>query len=81
MEIKEEYKTYFMEFREVNGTQTVAILNDQSVWHAVTGEDIFKVSPLQLPETSVFIFENWYSLEVFQGIILDSGAAGVSTTG
>ena len=43
MEIKEEYKTYFMEFREVNSTQTVAILNDQSVWHAVTGENIFKV--------------------------------------
>jgi hypothetical protein len=30
IEIKEEYNTYFTEFREVNGTQTVAILNDQS---------------------------------------------------
>ena len=28
MEIKEEYNTYFTEFRKVNGTQTVAILND-----------------------------------------------------
>jgi len=42
MEIEEEYDTYFTEFGEVNGTQTVAILNDQSTWHAVTGEDIFK---------------------------------------
>ena len=58
MEIKEEYKTYFTEFREVNGTQTVAILNNQSVWHTVTSKDIFKVLLLQLPETSVFIFKN-----------------------
>jgi hypothetical protein len=30
MEIKEKYKIYFTEFEEVNSTQTVAILNDQS---------------------------------------------------
>ena len=65
MEIEEEYKTYFTEFREVNSTQTVAILNDQSVWHAITGKDIFKVLLLQLLETLVFIFENRYLLEVF----------------
>ena len=58
MEIKEEYKTYFIEFGEVNSTQTVAILNDQSVWHTVTSKDIFKVLPLQLLETSVFIFKD-----------------------
>ena len=46
MEIKEEYKIYFIEFREVNSTQTIAILNDQSIWHIITGEDIFKVSLL-----------------------------------
>ena len=65
MEIKEEYKIYFIEFREVNNTQTVTILNDQSVWHAVTNEDIFKVSLLQLLETLVFIFKNRYLLKVF----------------
>ena len=42
MEIKEEYKIYFMEFREVNSTQTIAILNDQSTWYTVTGKDIFR---------------------------------------
>jgi len=30
IEIKEEYGTYFTEFKEVNSTQTIAILNDQS---------------------------------------------------
>ena len=58
IEIKEKYKTYFTEFREVNSTQTVAILNDQSTQHVITGKDIFKVSPLQLLETLVFIFKN-----------------------
>ena len=28
MEIEEEYKTYFTEFREINNTQTVTILNN-----------------------------------------------------
>ena len=42
MEIKKEYKTYFIKFREVNSTQTVAILNDQSTWHTITGKDIFR---------------------------------------
>ena len=58
MEIKEEYKIYFTEFREVNSTQTVAILNNQSIWHAVTNKNIFKVLPLQLLETLIFIFKN-----------------------
>ena len=58
MEIKEEYKTYFIEFREVNNTQTIIILNDQSVQHTVTSKDIFKALLLQLLKTSVFIFKN-----------------------
>ena len=81
MEIKEEYNTYFTEFREVNGTQTIAILNNQSTQYIVTSEDIFKVLLLQLLETLVFTFKDRYSLEVFQGIIPDSGAAGVLTAG
>ena len=58
MEIKEEYNTYFTEFREVNGTQTIAILNDQSTQHAITSKDIFKALPLQLPEALVFTFKD-----------------------
>ena len=79
MEIKEEYGMYFTEFREVNGTQTVAILNNQSTQYAVTGEDIFKALLLQLLETLVFAFKDRYSLEAFQGIMPDSGAVGILT--
>jgi hypothetical protein len=81
IEIEDEYDTYFTEFGEVDSAQTVTILNDQSTWHAVTGGDMFNTSPLQLRETSTFTFEDRYSSEVFQGIIPDGGAAGVSTAG
>jgi hypothetical protein len=58
MEIEEEYNIYFTEFREVNGTQTIAILNNQFIWHIVTSKNIFKASLLQLLETLVFIFKD-----------------------
>ena len=80
IEIEEEYNIYFTEFGEVNGTQTVAILNDQSTQYTITSKDIFKASPPQLLETLVFTFKDQYSSEVFQGIMLDSGAIGILTT-
>jgi hypothetical protein len=46
IEIEEEYNIYFTEFGQVNNTQTIAILNDQSTWHIVTNKDIFKASLL-----------------------------------
>ena len=48
MEIKEEYNIYFTKSKEVNSTQTVAILNDQPTQYTITGQNIFKASPLQL---------------------------------
>ena len=71
---------YFTEFREVNGTQTVAILNNQSTQYIVTNKDIFKALPPQLLKTLVFIFKDQYLLKVFQGIIPDSRAIGILTT-
>lgn len=80
MEIEDEH--YLTERGEINGIQTVVILNDQAVRHAVTGEDIFDTPPVLLvPDSFVFIFEDRYSSTVFQGIMPDSGAAGVSTAG
>ena len=58
IEIEEEYNTYFIKFREINGTQTIAILNNQSAQYAVTSKDIFKVLLLQLLKTLVFIFKD-----------------------
>ena len=35
----------------------------------------------KLKESSIFSFNNRYSVNVFYGIILDTGAVGVSTAG
>jgi hypothetical protein len=44
---------------------------------------MFKLSSTQNPQTifSAFTFDNCYSLYEFQGIMLDSGAAGISLAG
>jgi hypothetical protein len=39
MEIEIETKNYLTELGEIDGTQTVAILNDQSTLHVVTRKD------------------------------------------
>ena len=56
----------------------MTILNNQSTLHAITKEDIFN-KPIQQSESSVFSFEDRYSSNTFQGIMPDSGAAGVLT--
>jgi hypothetical protein len=59
----------------VKGLETIAILNNQSAMHWITKTNIFKT------ENSTFTVSGRYSSDVFQGIMPDSGAAGVSTAG
>ena len=73
------YKYYLIELGEINGAQTVTILNNQSTLYAVTRKDIFEL--LEPSKASAFIFNNRYLLDTFQGIMLDSGAAGILTAG
>jgi hypothetical protein len=68
---------YITELGEINGPKTVSVLNDRSYEHAITKEDVFT----QPQETSIFTFEDRYSSGIFQGIMPDSGASGVSTVG
>ena len=80
IEIEDDlYKYYLTEFGEIDGAQTVAILNNQSTLYTITRKDIFKL--LELNKASAFIFNDCYLLDTFQGIMLDSRAAGVSTAG
>jgi hypothetical protein len=70
------------ELGEINGIQTVSILNDHSAYHAFTRDDMFKLSSTHNPLiSSAFTFENRYSSYEFQGIMPDSGAAGISSAG
>lgn len=78
-------ENFFTEFGEIDGAQTVAVLRNQSVFHAFTKADIFNQksseSTFKLTKDSVFTFNDRYTSEIFQGILPDSGAAGVSTAG
>src|SRR5260370_27663467 len=80
MEMEIEHENYLTEFREINGIRTVAILNDQSNLHAIIRKDLFN-EPADPIKTSAFTFDNRYSSDIFQGIMPDSGAAGISTAG
>jgi hypothetical protein len=78
------YEHFVTELGEVNGAKTVSALNDQSVRHIMTKQDIFHSyeTLLTFPyEMSVFTFEERYSSAKFQGIMPDTGAAGISTAG
>ena len=63
MEMEIETENYLTELGEINGTQTVAILNNQSTLHVVTKKDSFDIEVpvdiiLKMPPTSVFTFDN-----------------------
>ena len=47
------------------------------MFHSITKLDVFN----KLKESSMFFFNNKYSVNVFYGIILDIKAAGVSIVG
>jgi hypothetical protein len=52
-----------MEFGEINNTETIILLNNQSMLHTVTKIDVFN-KPKGVP-TSAFIFDNRYSGTTF----------------
>jgi hypothetical protein len=73
------YRAYTTELEEINDIQTVFILNNYFVYYIFTKDDMFKLSnTYNLLISFAFIFNNRYSLYKFQGIMLDSKAAGIS---
>ena len=96
LEIKSEDETFmtqsecfFTNYGEVDGAQLISILNDQTTYHAFTRDNKFVTEKSMENEQrrlmkekglSAFMSER-YSCQVFQGIMPDSGAAGVSSAG
>jgi hypothetical protein len=74
---EDEPEGFFTEYGEVNGRQMIQVLNDESTKHAFLQRDPTKDSY----EGEAFVIGDRYSSEVFQGIMPDSGAAGISTAG
>jgi hypothetical protein len=72
-----DFDNYVTELKEINKLETIAILNNYSVFHSLTKTNIFNL----LAKSLVFTFDSRYFSKTFQGIMPDSGAAGVSTAG
>ena len=68
---------YLIKLSKVDNIQTVIILNNQSIFYSITKLDIFN----KLKESSAFLFNNRYLVNVFYSIILNTRAAKVSIAG
>ena len=68
---------YLIELSKVDSIQIIIILNDQSIFHSITKLDVFN----KLKKSSIFSFNNKYSVNVFYGIMPDTRAAEVSIAG
>jgi hypothetical protein len=76
------YKAYITELEEINGIQTVFILNNHFVYYIFTRNNMFKLFSTHNPLISfIFIFDNRYFFYEFQGIMSDSRAASISLAG
>jgi hypothetical protein len=72
-----DFDNYVTKLKEINKPETIAILNNYSVFHSLIKTNIFNL----LAEPLAFIFNSRYSFETFQGIMPDSRATGVFTAG
>ncbi|KAI9034762.1 uncharacterized protein KD926_005695 [Aspergillus affinis] len=77
----DEHEGFLTEIGQVNGIRTISILNDQSVYHFFTKNDIFYQRQADGQAIEAFTFDSRYSSDTFQGIMPDTGASGVSSAG
>jgi hypothetical protein len=68
---------YITELGEVNGIQTIVILNNQSTFYSIIKSDVFN----ELKESFTFSFNNRYLVNIFYSIMPDTRAIKVSTAG
>jgi hypothetical protein len=64
MSIDDVHEGYMTELGEIDGIQTVAILNNQSAYYALTKDDVFN-QQVDEHTTDVFTFEGRYSSDTF----------------
>jgi hypothetical protein len=71
------------EYGCLHASTTLTLLHNNSVFHTLTGIDMFNDKPNvnnAKPQHETFTLDR-YSNQVFQGIMPDTGAAGISTAG
>ena len=60
----------------------ISVLNNYLTYHLFTHNSKLELLDMcQQVKTAAFTFDDWYSSYEFQGIILDSRAAGISSAG
>ena len=64
----------------IDGQVVTTALNNAATIHAITGIDPYKDEGAR-EATHLFTFDTRYGAEIFQGIMPDTGAAGVLTAG
>jgi hypothetical protein len=74
------FQQFFTIYGPINGQIIIILLNNAAAAHGITGIDPFeKRKPRK--ESHLFIFYSRYDSNIFQGIMPDTGAAGISTAG
>lgn len=74
-----KFESFFTGYGPVDGGKIVNFLNNQATMYAMTSTDPFEQPPNE--PASLFHFQSRYDSETFQGIMPDTGAAGISTAG
>jgi hypothetical protein len=64
MFINNIHKGYITKLGEIDSIQTVALLNDQLVYYALTKDDVFN-QQVNKHTTNVFTFKSCYSSDTF----------------
>jgi hypothetical protein len=70
---------FLITYGPINGKLTITILNNIAIAHGITGSNSYETqAPKELPH--FFTFASRYDDDIFQGIMPDTGAAGIFTT-
>jgi hypothetical protein len=76
---KEFHNQFLTTCGPVNGQVTITMLNNAAAMHEFTGVNSYNQQAQE--KSHLFTFYSRYDANIFQGIMPDTGAAGVSTAG
>jgi hypothetical protein len=74
------FQQFFTTCGPINGQITIILLDNAAAAHGITGIDPFEERKPR-EESHLFVFYSRYDGNIFQGIMPDTGAAGISTAG
>jgi hypothetical protein len=74
------FQQFFITYSPIDGQITITLLDNAAAAHGITGIDSFEERKPR-EEFHLFVFYSRYDGNIFQGIIPDTGAAGISTAG